>query len=211
MKTEQLINAMAADAAPRRSFHRSFVYATTLGIAADALIFFAAIGPRPDIAAAAETWRFLFKFVVTLSLAAPAIMLAYRLAAPAMWRRCRLGILVVPLCLLLAAAALELDLAPRSLWMVRLVGSNSVNCMTLIPLLSLAPLACFLILLSDGAPRDPGLTGAVAGLAATGIAATFYALNCFDDSPLFVITWYPLATAIVVAAGYLCGRRFLVW
>jgi hypothetical protein len=211
METEQLINAIAADNAPRRSFLRSFVYATALGVAADALIFFTAIGPRPDLAAAAGTWRFLFKFVVTLSLAAPATILAYRLAAPATWDRCRFVILAAPFCLLLAAAILELDLVPCSLWMVRLIGSNSVNCMTLIPLLALAPLACFLILLREGAPRDPGLTGAIAGLAASAIAATFYALNCFDDSPLFVITWYPLAAAVVAAIGYRCGHRFLVW
>jgi hypothetical protein len=41
------------------------------------------------------------------------------------------------------------------------------------------------------------LAGAIAGLAASGIAATFYATNCTDDSPLFVITWYPLATGFV--------------
>ena len=211
MKTEQLINAIARDAVTRPSFVRSFLCAAALGIAADALIFFAAIGARPDIAAAAETWRFLFKFVVTLSLAVPATILVYRLGAPALWTRCRLRPLALPLFLLLSATLAELDLVPSSQWMVRLVGSNSVNCITLIPLLALTPLACFLVLLRDGAPRDPGLTGAIAGLAASAIAATFYALNCFDDSPLFVITWYPLAAAIVVAAGYLCGRRFLVW
>ena len=211
MKTEQLIDALAIDAAPRRPFFRSFVYATVSSIAVDAVIFFAAIGPRPDIVAAAETWRFLLKFVITLSFAAPATLLVYRLAAPAMWSRSRLGILLMPLGLLLAAVILELGLVPRSLWMVRLIGSNSVNCMTLIPLLAAAPLACFLILLRQGAPRDPGLTGAAAGLVASAIAATLYALNCFDDSPLFVITWYPLAAGMVVTAGYLGGRRFLAW
>ncbi|MCG2627316.1 NrsF family protein [Bradyrhizobium sp. WYCCWR 13023] len=211
MKTEQLINALVADIGPRRSFLRSFVYATASGVAFDAVVFFAAIGPRPDIAAAAETWRFLFKFVVTLALAVPATTLAYRLAAPAMWRRCRFEVLMVLLCLLLAATAFELDLVPPSLWMVRLVGSNSVNCMTLIPVLALAPLTCFLILLRSGASCDPGLTGAVAGLAAGAIAATFYALNCFDDSPLFVITWYPIAMSTTAAGGYYGGRRFLTW
>ena len=33
-----------------------------------AIVFVAAIGPRPDIAAAAATPRFLFKFVVTIAL-----------------------------------------------------------------------------------------------------------------------------------------------
>lgn len=211
MKTEQLINAMAADTAPRGSLLRSFVSVGALGVAADALIFFTVIGPRSDIAAAAETWRFLFKFVVTLSLAVPATTLTYWLAAPAMWSRWRFVMLAMPLGLLLAAVMLELHLVPRSLWLVRLVGSNSVNCVTLIPLLAIVPLACFLRLLRDGAPLNPGLTGAVAGLAASSIAATFYALNCFDDSPLFVITWYPLAAAIVVGGGFFCGRRLLVW
>ena len=41
------------------------------------------------------------------------------------------------------------------------------------------------------------LAGAIAGIAASGIAAAFYALDCADDSPLFVCTWYPLATLAI--------------
>jgi hypothetical protein len=37
-------------------------------------------------------------------------------------------------------------------------------------------------------------------LAASGIAATFYAAHCTDDSALFVMTWYSLATLIVTTA-----------
>jgi hypothetical protein len=48
-------------------------------------------------------------------------------------------------------------------------------------------------------------------LAASGIAATFYAANCTDDSALFVMTWYPIATLIVTTAGYLVGRKLLRW
>lgn len=211
MKTEQLINAMAADIAPRRPYFHFFVLGAAAGIAVDALLFFTEVGPRLDLVPAAGTWRFLFKFAVTISLAAPAMMLAYRMASPAMWIRCRFRMLAAPFCVLAAAATLELHLVPRSLWMVRLVGSNSLNCVTLIPLLSVVPLISFLVLLREGAPRSGGAAGALAGLAASSIAATFYALNCFDDSPLFVITWYPLASAIVVMTGYLCGRRFLIW
>jgi hypothetical protein len=35
------------------------------------------------------------------------------------------------------------------------------------------------------------------------------AANCTDDSALFVITWYPIATLIVTTAGYLVGRKLL--
>ena len=51
----------------------------------------------------------------------------------------------------------------------------------------------------------------MAGLAASSIAAVFYGLNCFDDSPLFVITWYPMAILVVVSAGYFAGGRYLQW
>ena len=53
---------------------------------------------------------------------------------------------------------------------------------------------------------DPALSGALAGASAAGIAATFYASNCTDDSPLFVATWYPSATLIVVSVGAVAGR-----
>ncbi|WP_348647537.1 NrsF family protein [Rhizobium leguminosarum] len=43
------------------------------------------------------------------------------------------------------------------------------------------------------------------------LRATIYALNCFDDSPLFVATWYPHATALVATAGYFAGNRCLRW
>jgi hypothetical protein len=76
-------------------------------------------------------------------------------------------------------------------------------------LLSIGPLASLLAALRCGAPSSPGLAGAVAGLAASGIAATLYAANCTDDSALFMMTWYPIAT--LIAAGYLLGRKLLRW
>ena len=55
------------------------------------------------------------------------------------------------------------------------------------------------------------MAGALAGAAAAGIAATLYASNCPDDSPLFVASWYPLASLITVAVGAVAGDRFLRW
>jgi hypothetical protein len=51
----------------------------------------------------------------------------------------------------------------------------------------------------------------VAGLLAGGIAATFYAAHCTDDSPFFVATWYPIAIAMLTACGLVLGRRFCRW
>jgi hypothetical protein len=113
--------------------------------------------------------------------------------------------------LLLAAVVLELTAVPANAWMERLVGQNARTCLTFIPLLAVGPLVCLLLALRQGAPAAPGRTGAMAGLAASAIAATFYAAYCTDDSPLFVATWYPAATSMVTAAGYVAGERFLRW
>ena len=51
----------------------------------------------------------------------------------------------------------------------------------------------------------PALAGAIAGMLSAGLAATLYASHCTDDSPLFVATWYTIATALVTAIGALAG------
>jgi hypothetical protein len=63
--------------------------------------------------------------------------------------------------------------------------------------------------LCAAAAHQPGLTGA-AGVAA-GLAAALYALQCTDDSPLFVATWYPLAILIVSLLGAAAAQRLLRW
>ena len=49
------------------------------------------------------------------------------------------------------------------------------------------------------------------GLRAAGIAATFYATHCQNDSPLFLAAWYVLATLGVAAVGAIIGTRVLRW
>jgi hypothetical protein len=212
MRTEELIGALAADHG-RRSLApgASLALAMLGGTLLVALAFALWIGPRPDFAAAAATIRFPFKFVLTLCLAAAALGAAARLARPeAALGRWRWALLAAPALLALAVAA-ELLAMPAASWWPRLVGTNAGMCLTIIPLLSIAPLALALPALRRGAPTRPALAGAAAGLLAGGIAATFYAANCFDDSPLFVAAWYPLAIGLVALAGALIGTRALRW
>ncbi len=55
------------------------------------------------------------------------------------------------------------------------------------------------------------LAGAGAGLLAAAIGATLYATHCPDDSPLFVASWYGLATLVVVIIGSIAGSKWLRW
>ena len=212
MKTAELINALAAaPAAPPARLGGRVALALVVGAAISATLFMTALGPRADFAAAARTIRFDLKFVDALALLAPSALLAWRLLSPEARPRALVATLLAPFALLIGAVAVELAVTPPELWGARLVGHNALHCLTLIPLMSIPPLAGLIAAMRAGAPQYPALTGALAGAAAAGIAATIYATNCTDDSPLFVASWYPLATLIVVAAGALAGRKWLQW
>ena len=212
MRTENLIRALAADhdarAAPVR---RYLAAAIAAGLALAAVLFATLLGPRPDVLAVAAEPRFVFKFVVTLLLAASAGALVLRLARPGAaagyWK---LALFAGP-ALLLAGVLIELFLTPSSSWTARLIGTNWRYCLTYVPLLSAPLLAAALIALRHGAPTRPALAGAVAGLLAGGLGAALYAAHCTDDSPLFVAAWYTLAIAGVAIVGALAGARLLRW
>jgi hypothetical protein len=211
VKTDELIDLLAKDSPPPWPFRSVLAGAVAGGIAIAAIVFFAGIGFRPDISKALGSSRFLFKFVVTVSLASTAIGAALALGRPD-GRFAPTGLMMATAPALLGfAVVLELLAVPQSQWLPRLVGVNARLCLTLIPLLAIGPLTCLLAALRQGAPSSPGLAGAVAGVAASGIAATFYAAHCTDDSPLFVMTWYLIAALIVTMAGYLIGNRVLRW
>ena len=211
LTTEQLIRGLAADRLIGPRANGALLIAFLLGTALVGLIFFSAIGFRQDIGSALGTVRFLFKFAIVVPLAVLAIGGVFRstslLSSPGRWAR----LLPAPAVLLILGVFAELLAVPSSQWLTKMIGSNSVNCMTIIPTLGEGALTLLIIGLKRGAPRSAGSSGTLAGFAASGIAATFYATNCFDDSPLFVITWYPLATGIVVLSGYLAGLRCLRW
>jgi len=113
--------------------------------------------------------------------------------------------------LVAVAVVLELFMVPEVMWGTRMVGTNMMICMGFIPLIGIGPLAIFLWVLRYGAPTRPVLAGAVAGLLAGGLSATFYAAHCFDDSPLFVATWYTIAIIVLAGLGGLGGRLFVRW
>ena len=212
MKTSEFIAALAADPVPKPvHMGRRFAAALALGFLGALALYALIVGPRPDFAAAVGTVRFDLKFVDALALALPSLLLLVRLARPDA-KPGALGLwLAAPLFLLAIAVAVELMVTPSDEWMSRLVGHNMRYCTTMIPMMAAPILAALILAMRAGAPQRPAWTGALAGAAAAGIAAFLYASHCPDDSPLFVATWYPLATLVSAAAGALAGRQFLAW
>lgn len=211
MKTENLIRALALDAAqPVVTVGRLVAVAVSAGAAASLLLFTAALQPRPDIAAALYSPGFCLKMAAAACLALTAITLLGEVARPLPCRRSLRVLTLAPL-LLVLGVAIELILAPSESWHARLIGRNAAHCLALIPFLSASPALCLFLALRRAAPARPGLAGVVVGLVAGGIGAILYALTCPDDSPLFVAAWYSFAIVIVCGACFIAGRRWLRW
>jgi hypothetical protein len=210
METEQLIRTLAADNAHRE---RPVGLMLTLALLAAAplsvAMFFAGLGIRPDVMTAMHNPFFDMKFVVTLALAISAIAVSLHLSRPEASLKGWGWLLLIPAGILAFEIGGEMMMPQRLPMMTRLVGSNSRVCMTAIPLLSLPLLAAALIGLRRGAPTRPAVAGAIAGMLSAGLAATLYASHCTDDSPLFVATWYTIATALMATIGALVGSRVL--
>jgi hypothetical protein len=214
MKTNDFISALAQDHAAQpqpQPLRWTFLTAMAAGLGVAVVAFALTLGFRPDLASAIQTWRYDFKFVVTLTLAVTSARLVWRLARPAAeCHSAELALAAAPL-LLFGAVLYELWAVPASSWLPRAIGSNSVACVISITFLSIGPLAAAFYALKHGAPLRPGLAGAAAGLLASALAATLYAAHCPDDSPLFGAIWYTAAMALVACAGGFAGRRFLRW
>lgn len=210
METEQLIRTLAADN-PHRARPVGFVLALALLAAAPVSIalFLMTLGVRPDVMTAMHNPFFDLKFLITLALAISAIAVGLHLSRPEASLRDRGWLLLIPIGIVSAGIAGEMMLPQRLPMMTRAIGHNWRICSIAITGLSLPLLAGALIGLRHGAPTRPALAGALAGLISAGLAATLYASHCTDDSPLFVVIWYSIGTAVVTALGALIGAKVL--
>ena len=211
MKTENLVEALVADrATDSRSLRFTLAGALALGGLVSLVFFFIELGVRADIKPALATWRFDLKVGLVLLALLLAFGLCIALSRPV--TSGHPGRRLLPLlALAVLAIAIELVALPSAAWANRLVGSNALICLVAIPTLAIAPLAAVLMVLRVGAPASPALAGAAAGFLAATAGAALYAFHCFDDSPLFVVTWYTLAAVLVVAVGAAAGHRLLRW
>ncbi|HRY05603.1 MAG TPA: NrsF family protein [Hyphomicrobiaceae bacterium] len=212
MRTDDLIKALAADGATRPTApERALALALLAGVPLAGILFALFLGPRADIATAIATWRFDFKLMVTTLLLFSAIPVLMRLARPETSPRTALLPLAIAPALLAGGVVIELITTPAPTWTAHTIGHNWRACLTIIPLLALTPLAAVMIALRNGAPASPTLSGAVAGILAGAISATYYATLCTDDSPLFVATWYTIAILGLAVVGAIAGRTVLKW
>jgi hypothetical protein len=213
MKTDDLIKALAADAkSVERPISRTLAGAVGVGALLSMTVFLMMIGTRPDfIELLSSSVRYVFKLVVMLSLAVPAYFLVRGLSRPDFKIDGGLWWLALGPAMLLLGVGLELITIPSDTWHAKMIGHNSFYCMTLVPMLSLAPFVAVLYALKCGATMHPAIAGAIGGILSAGIGATLYASHCPDDSPLFVAAWYPVSFVLMTILGAVIGSRYLRW
>lgn len=210
MRTEDLIDGLARDAkSERRGVGYRLVVCLAAGVGASVALFLWLLGPRADFAQALATPWYPLKIAILAGTAALAIPVAETLARPG--ARVPSAWLLVPAGLLGLAVLADLAMLGMSGASMRLQGKNGLDCITLIPLFSAAPLIAVLMAMRSGAAAFPARAGLVAGLLSGAVGGVLYGLYCPDDSPLFVAAWYSIGIGAVACAGAAAGRTVLRW
>jgi hypothetical protein len=211
LKTDELIAALVKDGRVSASPARLMALTLPFAVLAGVLALLGTMGARADLAQVLTQPRFVFKFLVTLSLAIPALVLLSRLATPLPRSgACKYALWLAPL-VMLVGVLLELAALPAGRWLSSAIGHNALWCLSVVPMLAIAPLLATLYCLRQAAPANPARAGAVAGLVSGALAAAVYALHCTDDSPLFVALWYSLGVLFVTAVGAWLAARVARW
>jgi hypothetical protein len=210
MKTQDLIDALAADTMPDPPLEPRLIKGLTVAIGCTALLFSLGWGIRSGLLQVLMS-PVLLKTLVPAVMLPLALWLALRLAQPG--QSGRLPLLGLGGLVGLGLAALGVLLVQQGLAaMIQALATPSVLvCLASIPVLALPLLGAMLWALSHGAALRPHLTGAAAGLVAGTGSAAIYSLYCDQDVALFALPAYGIAIAIVILAGAAIGGKTLRW
>ena len=211
MKTDDLIRVLAADTTPVRPLFPALLWAVFGPTVALGALFLWITGIRADLSAAFLAPVTTWKWILPACIAAAGIGLARRLSRPGafpgrlqafLWSALAIGVVLV---------SAQMAVLPAGQWAEAAKGQTRGICLTSIIGIGLPGLAAALVILKRGATTRPHLAGMAAGLGSAGVSATLYALHCNQDDPLYFVTWYGAAIAILGLAGALLGTRVLRW
>ena len=211
MRTEQLIQAMAADTERAAAAEARLPAALALATAAAGGLFLLLAGARPDLAEALGRLPVIVKQLFPPLLAVGAFGAALRLARPGArvggWA---LALLAVPVLLAAAVIASSRRMPPAG-WGAAMIGHSRNDCLVAIPLMSMPGLARRAV---GAAPRGEHAARAHRGDGGPderrggGVALR---LLLQRRQSAFLGVWYVLAILIVAGAGAVLGRLVLRW
>lgn len=169
------------------------------------------LGVRPDLAEAAQTPEFWIKLAYALTMCGVGLWIASRAVRPAGETLWRATAILIPLCMVCAAAAVQATLNEPAAVTRLLLGSTALICPWLVAACSLPPLAGLIWAARGCAPTHVARAGAAIGLAAGGMGGALYSFHCTEEGMLFLGAWYTLGLAGVVLIGCAVGARLFRW
>lgn len=212
IETEQLIDALAAQAVPVARLSAPWVRtAVWLAVVAiDITLFVLLMSPRRDLAGALADPRFLVEQVAALATGVTAALAAFASVVPAFDRRL-LRLLVLPLAIWVGS----IGSGCATSWMHGDLAGLTLRpdwaCLPAIAMIGLAPAVMIALMLRRGAPLTPHLTAALGGLAAAGLGNFGLRFCHAEDSSLMVLVWQVGAVFLLTAAAAAAGRWLLRW
>ncbi|NBW07491.1 MAG: DUF1109 family protein [Caulobacteraceae bacterium] len=211
MKTDDLIQALAADLPPARRLDRRLL----LSLIPAAIVVLVTVGLwlgyRDDLMAAMRGPVFWAKAAYTTVMAGAGFWLLDRLGRPGASPRGPLILLAAVLTLAVGLGLYELFTLPMPERMPAMMGDSAHVCAPNIALLSLVAAPFVFWAARAFAPTRPMLAGAAAGLLTGGLATTLYGLHCPEHAAAFVGLWYTMGMAMAVAAGAVIGKFAFRW
>lgn len=212
MRTDDLIDALAADGGPVRGPGRRLALVAGLGALAALVLVLAWLHTRHDLMTAMRGGMFWMKALYTGVLGLAGYLAIERLARPMGTGRRGWILGGAALAAFAAAGVWQALVSPdvqAALHMLK--GHSWHSCSRNILVLGLPMLALGLLAVRGMAPTRPVAAGFATGLFAGGVAATVYGLHCPENTFTFVALWYSLGVLLLAALGALAGRWTLRW
>jgi hypothetical protein len=213
MRTDQLIESLAAELKPidRTRISRALLSALMIGAIAVLFFMFAVFGSIPNLVERPHPDVFLTKLLFGIGVATTAAIFLPKLARPRAHAQNLPALIFVPFVAIVAAAASTLASVPVTAWSDMVFEEHSVRCLFAIPLLAILPFTALVCALRLGAPTDLSFAGAIAGLVAGGLGAATCALPCVDLWIPAIAIWYGVPIGVCAIVGARLGPRLLRW
>lgn len=213
MSNDLLIEQLVSELRPARRVRPVHQIAILSLLAAIELAGFLALGTmRPDMSAALGRAAFWWKMGGLGLLALFGVSIALRSFDPTSTPRSELRrwlFLVAGLFLLgwvIDAASQGLDgLLSRLMWRM------GVECLTVMTILSIPPVAALGIMMRRGAPTDRQASALAVGAAAASWGAFIFAFHCPSDDPFYIVVWYTLGCGVTTSIARLLLPRIARW
>jgi hypothetical protein len=212
VNTDRLIESLARDVQPVNRLGPVWQRATLWLLATSlyAGVLAALLTSRGDFAFNLASRGFVAQQAAALAMALGAVVAACASVVPGYPR----WILALPAVGASAWLAALLSAVPREWHIARLAGladTHELLCIPTIAIAAVPPAIALMLMLRRGAPLNPGISTALAVLAATGLTNVVTCLASPHQSAIGVLAWHGTTLLTVCLFAAAVGRSVLPW